>query len=89
MHIQMRIAAALDSCFAEHELARSGTEAPGSSKPEIDDQVLVAFEHGDMRAPYQVGSLWTAQEAPPEQSHQEGTRAWPPTLRVAVTPSAA
>jgi phage protein D len=26
--------------------------------PEIDDEVLVAFEHGDVRRPYIVGSLW-------------------------------
>ena len=26
--------------------------------PEIDDEVLVAFEHGDLRLPYVVGSLW-------------------------------
>jgi uncharacterized protein involved in type VI secretion and phage assembly len=71
MHIQMRIAAALDSCFAEHELARSGSEAPGASRPEIDDQVLVAFEHGDTRRPYQIGSLWNSQDDPPAQSRQE------------------
>ncbi len=26
--------------------------------PEIDDEVLVAFEHGDLREPFVVGSLW-------------------------------
>jgi uncharacterized protein involved in type VI secretion and phage assembly len=71
MHIQMRIAAALDSCFVEHELARSETEAPGASKPEIDDQVLVSFAHGDTRDPYQVGSLWNSQDEPLAQSRQE------------------
>ena len=70
MHIQMRIAAALDSCFAEHELTRSGSEAPGASRPEIDDQVLVGFEHGDARNLYQLGSLWNSQDEPP-QSRQE------------------
>jgi uncharacterized protein involved in type VI secretion and phage assembly len=89
MHIQMRIAAALDSCFAEHQLACSRTEANGATRPEVDDQVLVAFEHGDTRTPSQIGSLWTSQEAPPEQARQEAPRALPHILHAAVIPSAA
>ena len=34
--------------------------------PEVDDEVLVAFEHGDMRRPYVVGALWNGQDTPPE-----------------------
>ncbi|MBU1138883.1 MAG: phage tail protein [Proteobacteria bacterium] len=33
--------------------------------PEVDDEVLVAFEHGDMRFPYIIGSLWNGTEPPP------------------------
>jgi uncharacterized protein involved in type VI secretion and phage assembly len=33
--------------------------------PEIDDEVLVAFEHGDVRSPYVVGALWNGKDAPP------------------------
>lgn len=36
--------------------------------PNIGDEVLVAFEHGDIRAPYVVGCLWTAIAPPPLQS---------------------
>jgi uncharacterized protein involved in type VI secretion and phage assembly len=34
--------------------------------PEVDDEVLVAFEHGDPRFPYVVGALWNSQRTPPE-----------------------
>ena len=33
--------------------------------PEVDDEVLVGFEHGDVRFPYVVGALWNGQDAPP------------------------
>ena len=33
--------------------------------PEVEDEVLVAFEHGDVRFPYVVGALWNGQDAPP------------------------
>ena len=33
--------------------------------PEVDDEVLVAFERGDIRFPYVVGSLWNGNDKPP------------------------
>ncbi|MGH7575759.1 MAG: phage baseplate assembly protein V [Longimicrobiales bacterium] len=33
--------------------------------PNLGDEVLVAFEHGDVNAPYIIGSLWTAMAPPP------------------------
>jgi hypothetical protein len=33
--------------------------------PNMMDEVLVAFEHGDTTAPYILGSLWTAMAPPP------------------------
>ena len=33
--------------------------------PEVDDEVLLAFEHGDMRFPYVLGALWNGKDAPP------------------------
>jgi uncharacterized protein involved in type VI secretion and phage assembly len=36
--------------------------------PEVNDEVLVAFEHGDVRFPYVLGALWNGKEAPPAKN---------------------
>ena len=33
--------------------------------PEVNDEVLVAFDHGDVRFPYVVGFMWNGQDTPP------------------------
>lgn len=34
--------------------------------PEVNDEVLVAFEQGDVRRPYMLGMLWNGRDHPPE-----------------------
>ncbi len=36
--------------------------------PEVDDEVLVAFEHGIAEMPYVVGALWNGKDKPPEKN---------------------
>jgi phage baseplate assembly protein gpV len=36
--------------------------------PAMDDEVLVAFEQGDVNVPYVIGCLWNAKAPPPVQS---------------------
>jgi len=56
----------------EHESwwARIATPMAGGGRgayflPEVNDEVLCAFEHGDVRFPYVVGALWNGKDAPP------------------------
>jgi phage protein D len=35
--------------------------------PEVNDEVLVCFEHGDIHRPYILGGLWNGKDAPPEK----------------------
>jgi phage protein D len=34
--------------------------------PEVNDEVLVAFEHGDFNYPYVLGNLWNGKDKPPD-----------------------
>lgn len=38
--------------------------------PEVNDEVLVGFELGDIHYPYVLGGLWNGQDAPPQRSNQ-------------------
>jgi len=34
--------------------------------PEVDDEVLVVFEHGNLQFPYILGALWNGKDTPPD-----------------------
>jgi uncharacterized protein involved in type VI secretion and phage assembly len=44
-----------------------GPERGAVFRPEVDDEVLVVFEHGDMRKPYVLGALWNGSDAMPSE----------------------
>lgn len=38
--------------------------------PEVNDEVLVGFEMGDIHFPFVLGGLWNGQDAPPQKNEQ-------------------
>jgi phage protein D/FlaG/FlaF family flagellin (archaellin) len=53
----------------------AGPERGWDCLPEIDDEVLVGFEHGNVHRPYVIGSVWNGKDKVPESvedSVQEG-----------------
>jgi len=53
--------------------ARIATNMTGSGYgtyflPEVDDEVLVGFENGDIHSPIVLGSLWSGNRTPPEDN---------------------
>lgn len=38
--------------------------------PEIDDEVVVGFEHGDLRRPYVLGAVWNSKDKPPTENSE-------------------
>jgi phage baseplate assembly protein gpV len=43
----------------------AGKDRGSSLTPEINDEVLVAFDGGDVRFPYVIGVLWDGRNKPP------------------------
>ncbi|HEX7317671.1 MAG TPA: phage baseplate assembly protein V [Pyrinomonadaceae bacterium] len=57
----------------ESNWARVATMMTGKDRgtwflPEVEDEVLVAFEHGDVQFPYVIGSLWNGKDTPPRDN---------------------
>lgn len=52
----------------------AGSSAGFYALPDVGDQVLVAFEAGDVTRPYVLGGLWNGRQPPPE-NNLDGTNA--------------
>lgn len=55
-----------ESTWARVAAPMAGNQRGAYFLPEVGDEVLVAFEHGDVRFPYVLGSLWNGKDAPPD-----------------------
>jgi len=58
----------VESTWARVAAPMAGPDRGFFFLPEVGDEVLVAFEHGDVHRPYVVGALWNGQESPPQAS---------------------
>ena len=76
--VKVRLPWSPDSEGSAYEVwARIATMMAGNDRgswfiPDVNDEVLVAFEAGDTRRPYMVGALWNGQDAPPESMDSSG-----------------
>ncbi len=65
----------------ESDWARLVTPMAGAQRgmffrPEVGDEVLVAFELGDVRRPYILGSLWSKTDEPPPDDGNAKENNW-------------
>jgi len=66
-----------DSAGGRYEAwARMATLFAGKDRgswfmPDVGDEVLVAFEHGDPSRPYVLGGLWNGTDSPPESASKQ------------------
>lgn len=76
--VKVRLPWSPDTDSSSYEAwARMATMMAGNNRgswfiPDVNDEVLVAFEGGNPRRPYVVGALWNGQDAPPEQMDNSG-----------------
>jgi len=66
VQVQLPFVDALDLApWAHVATPMSGKFAGSYFIPNVTDEVLVAFEHGDINVPYIIGSLWSGAAPPP------------------------
>ena len=58
----------VESNWARVAAPMSGKDRGAYFLPEVDDEVLVAFEHGLVDHPFVVGSLWNGKDGAPESN---------------------
>ena len=57
-----------ESFWARMATTMAGRDRGTYFLPEVGDEVLVAFEDGDIHYPYVLGALWSGEEKPPEDN---------------------
>lgn len=60
----------LHSNWARVVSFHAGADRGAYFLPRIDDEVLVAFEGGDIASPYVIGALWNGKDRPPVEDEK-------------------
>lgn len=61
-----------ESAWARIAAPMAGNKRGAYFLPEVDDEVLIAFERGDLRFPYILGALWNGKDETPEKNEDGG-----------------
>ena len=57
-----------ESYWARVATLMAGNDRGTYFLPEVGDEVLVSFDHGDITQPYVIGALWNGKDKPPEKN---------------------
>jgi phage protein D/phage baseplate assembly protein gpV len=60
----------IESWWARIASPMAGSERGFFYLPEVNDEVLIAFEHGDVHRPYIIGALWSSTDKPPKKNSE-------------------
>jgi uncharacterized protein involved in type VI secretion and phage assembly len=60
-----------ETSWARMSTLMGGKDRGSFFLPEVGDEVVVAFDHGDINHPYVIGALWNRNDKPPE-SNKDG-----------------
>ena len=60
-----------ESNWARVAAPMAGPDRGVSFLPDVDDEVLVAFENGDPRSPFVLGALWNGVDRPPKEKESD------------------
>ncbi|HEX2926975.1 MAG TPA: phage baseplate assembly protein V [Ruminiclostridium sp.] len=66
--VQIPLLGMKESNWARVVSFMAGKERGAFFIPEVGDEVLVAFENGDVNKPFVIGALWNGKDTPPEKN---------------------
>lgn len=65
-----------ESYWARLVTLMAGPQMGSRFVPEVEDEVLVAFEQGDARRPYILGAVWSKSDTPPDHDGDNAANNW-------------